>query len=226
LVWINILEPYTLITSIFLAFGLSAACGFRIFIPPLTYGLLYKADLVQLGDGWYWIGNDWVIAVFALAALIEITGNLVPWLDNLLDVIATPTAIIAGTTLSAACLSEIDPGLKWMLSVMSGVLVTGGFQLTTVGLRGLSSIFTGGLINPIISFIEDLISLVISIAVILFPILGILLVILIALFLRRIYIRLKKRKRRSSPNNKVKDSFQDELNALKAEIDELKNDKK
>ena len=84
----------------------------------------------------YWIGNDWVIAVLALVALIEIIGNLVPWLDNLLDVIATPTAIIAGTTLSSACLSEIDPGLKWMLSVISGVLVTGGFQATTVGLRG------------------------------------------------------------------------------------------
>ena len=193
------MESYSLISSILLAFGLSAACGFRIFIPPLTYGLLYKAGLVQLGNGWYWIGRDWVIAVLALAALIEITGNLVQCFDNLLDVLATPTAIVAGTTLSAASLSEVDPGLKWMLSVMSGVLVTGGFQVTTVGLRGLSSVFTGGLINPIISLIEDIISLVISISIILFPILGILIVILIALFLRRIFIRLKRRKRKSSP---------------------------
>ncbi len=193
------MESYSLISSILLAFGLSAACGFRIFIPPLTYGLLYKAGLVQLGDGWYWIGSDWVIAVLALTAIIEITGNKVPWLDNLLDAIATPTAIIAGTTLSAASLSEVDPGLKWMLSLMSGVLVTGGFQFTTVGLRGLSSVFTGGFINPIISLIEDIISLIISISIILFPILGILIVILIALFLRRIYMRLKKRKRKNSP---------------------------
>ena len=191
------MEPYLLISSILLAFGLSAACGFRIFIPPLTYGLLYKADLVQLGEGFGWIGNDWVLVVLSLAALIEIIGNLVPWVDNLLDVIATPTAIIAGTTLSAASLSEIDPGLKWMLSLMSGVLVTGGFQVATVSLRGLSSVFTGGLINPIIS----LISLVISISIILFPILGILIVILMALFLRKIYMRLKKRKRENSPQN-------------------------
>ena len=188
------MEAYSLISSIFLAFGLSAACGFRIFIPPLTYGLLYKADLVQLGEGWDWVGNDWVIAVLALAALIEIIGNLVPWIDNLLDVLATPTAIFAGTTLSAVSLSEIDPGLKWMLSVMSGVLVTGGFQLSTVTLRGFSSIFTGGLLNPIISFIEDIISLGISIAIILSPLIGILIVILIALFLRSFYIRVKKRK--------------------------------
>ena len=190
---INILETYSLISSIFLAFGLSAACGFRIFIPPLTYSLLYRADLVQLGESWNWIGQDWVLAVLTLAALIEIIGNLVPWLDNLLDVLATPTAIIAGTTLSAVSLSEIDPGLKWILSVMSGVLITGGFQLSTISLRGLSSVFTGGLINPIISFIEDLISLVISISIILFPLFGILIVVLLALSLRNIRNKFKKK---------------------------------
>ncbi len=192
------MEAYSLISSIFLAFGLSAACGFRIFIPPLTYGLLYKADLVQLREGWDWIGSDWVILVLGMAALLEIIGNLVPWIDNLLDVIATPTAIIAGTTLSAVCLSEIDPGLKWILSVMSGVFITGGFQLTTVSLRGFSSIFTGGLINPIISFIEDLISLGISISTIFVPLFGIFIVVSIALFLRSLYKRLKKRKLRNS----------------------------
>ena len=191
------METYSLISSIILAFGLSAACGFRIFIPPLTYSLLYKADLVHLGEGWYWIGSDWVIAVLALAALFEIIGNLFPWFDNLLDLLATPAAIIAGTILSAFSLSEIDPGLKWMLSVISGVLITGGFQLTTVSLRGFSSVFTGGLINPIISFIEDFISLVISISIILFPLVGIFIVFFIAFLLRRIYIRLRKRKWRN-----------------------------
>ena len=192
------MEPYSTISSILLAFGLSAACGFRIFIPPLTYGVLYKADLVQLGEGWNWIGSDWVLAVLALAALFEIIGNLVPWFDNLLDIVATPTAIIAGTLLSAACLSEIDPGLKWILSVMSGVLITGGFQLTTVSLRGFSSIFTGGFINPIISVIEDFISLLISISIIIFPIFGIFLVILISLSLKNIFTRFRKKKRTNS----------------------------
>ena len=188
----NILEIYSIISSIFLAVGLSAACGFRIFIPPLAYGILYKAELVQLADGWSWIGNDWVIAVFFLAAFVEIIGNLIPWVDNFLDIFATPAAIFAGTVLSAVCLSEIDPGLRWMLAVISGVTITGGFQLATVSLRGASTIFTGGLANPIISIIEDFISLVISISIILFPLIGIVLIVLIAFLLRKIYLRLKK----------------------------------
>tara|TARA_Y100000766_G_scaffold176125_1_gene151268 strand:- start:241 stop:822 length:582 start_codon:yes stop_codon:yes gene_type:complete len=193
------LGSYSLISSIFLAFGLSAACGFRIFIPPLTYGLLYKANLVQFGESWKWIDSDWVIAVLVLAALFEIIGTFIPWLDNLLDVLATPTAIIAGISLSAVSLSEIDPGLKWILSVMSGVLITGGFQLTTVSLRGFSSVLSGGLINPIISFVENFISLGISISIILFPLFGIFIVIFIALLLRNILIRLKRRRLRNYP---------------------------
>lgn len=186
---------YTLLVSIFLAIGLSAACGFRIFIPPLTYGLLYKAELVQLDTSWNWIGNDWVVAVLFLAAIIEIFGNLIPWVDNLLDILATPTSIMAGTILSASCLSDFSPGLQWILSVTSGVLITGGFQLTTISLRGMSSVFTGGLINPIFSIIEDLISFGITLTIIFSPIIGIIVIFLIALLIRKLYLNIRNRRK-------------------------------
>ena len=189
------MEFYSFIISIFLAIGLSAACGFRIFIPPLSYGLLYRADLVQLEEGWNWIGNEWVLAVLALASIVEICANLIPWLDNLLDVLATPTSIAAGTVLSSSCLVSFDPGLQWMLSVMSGVLITGGFQFATVGIRGLSSVFTGGCFNPIFSIIEDLISIGITLSIILFPIIGIIIIILIAFLIWRLYLIMMRRKR-------------------------------
>ena len=188
-------NSYTLLVSIFLAIGLSAACGFRVFIPPLTYGLLYKAELVQLDTSWNWIGNDWVVAVLFLAAIIEIFGNLIPWVDNLLDILATPTSIMAGTILSASCLSDISPGLQWILSVASGVLITGGFQLTTISLRGMSSVFSGGLANPIFSIIEDFISIGITLAIIFFPIIGIIVIFLIALIIRKIYLKIKIRRK-------------------------------
>tara|TARA_Y100001933_G_C18728833_1_gene450738 strand:+ start:78 stop:665 length:588 start_codon:yes stop_codon:yes gene_type:complete len=182
---------YTLLVSIFLAIGLSAACGFRIFIPPLLYGVLYKAELVQLDTSWNWIGNDWVISVLFLAAIIEIFGNLIPWVDNLLDILATPTSIMAGTILSASCLSDFSPGLQWILSVTSGVLITGGFQLTTISLRGMSSVFTAGLINPIFSIIEDLISFGITLTIIFSPIIGIIVILFIALLIRKLYLNIK-----------------------------------
>ena len=190
------MELYSLIVSLFLAIGLSAACGFRIFIPPLTYGLLYKAELVQLGQDWSWIGEDWVIAVLSLAAILEIFGNLIPWIDNLLDVLATPTSIMAGTILASSCLSDFSPGLQWILSVSSGVLITGGFQLATVSIRGMSSVFTGGLINPIFSIVEDLISLGITITILFFPIIGIIVIIIISLLIRKLYMFIRNRRKR------------------------------
>ena len=188
------MDFYTLIISFFLAIGLSAACGFRIFIPPLSYGLLYKAELVQLGEDWTWMGNELVIAILALAAVLEICASLIPWIDNLLDVLATPASILAGTILSASCLSDFSPGLQWILSVISGVTVTGGFQLATVGIRGMSSIFTGGLVNPIFSIIEDTISLGITLTIIFFPVIGIIVIILFALLIRKLFLKLRKRK--------------------------------
>ncbi len=190
-----------------MAIGLSAACGFRIFIPPLSYGLLYRADLVQLEDGWTWIGNEWVIAILALASIIEICANLIPWLDNFLDILATPTSIAAGTVLSSSCLTNFDPGLQWMLSVMSGVLITGGFQFSTVSIRGLSSIFTGGCFNPIFSIIEDFISIGITLSIILFPLIGIIVIILIAFLIWRLYLLMIRRKRGLRIENNANDNF-------------------
>ena len=196
------MEFYNLIVSIFLAIGLSAACGFRIFVPPLSYGLLYKAGLVQLGEGWTWIGNDFVLAILALATVVEICAFFIPWIDNLLDTLATPTSILAGTILSASSLSDFPPGLQWILSLITGVSITGGFQMATVTIRGSSSLFTGGLMNPLFTIFEDLMSFVITLTMIIAPILGILLIIFIAFFIRKLFLKLKKRRnlKKSSDN--------------------------
>ena len=188
------LEFYNLIVSIFLAIGLSAACGFRIFVPPLSYGLLYKAGLVQLGEGWTWIGNDFVLVILALATVVEICAFFIPWIDNLLDILATPTSILAGTILSASSLSDFPPGLQWILSLITGVSIAGGFQLATLTIRGSSSVFTGGLMNPLFTIFEDVISLVITLTMIISPILGLLLIIFIAFFIRKLFLKLRKKR--------------------------------
>ena len=198
------MEFYNLIVSIFLAIGLSAACGFRIFVPPLSYGLLYKAGLVQLGEGWTWIGNDFILVILSLAAVVEICAFFIPWIDNLLDTLATPASILAGTLLSASCLSDFPPGLQWILSLITGVSITGGFQVATLTIRGSSSLFTGGLMNPLFTIFEGVISLVITITMIISPILGILLIIFLALFIRKIFLKFRKRRSLKKSSDKIK----------------------
>ena len=188
------MDLYSFLVSVCLAIGLSAACGFRVFIPPLAYGIFYKAGLVGLSDSWLWIGNDWIIMLLTIAALVEVFSTFIPLLDNLLDIVATPFSILAGIILASSSLSEITPGLQWILSMICGLGITGSFQLSTVTIRGFSSLFTGGLGNPIFSFIEDLTAIFLSIIVILFPLLGLILIILMAIIFRKLILKLKSKK--------------------------------
>ena len=183
------MDSFNFFSSFCLAIGLAAACGFRVFVPPLIYGIFYKADFVELGDSWSWIGNDWIIILLIFASIIELLATYVPLIDNLLDFISTPASIIAGTILSFSSLSNLDPGLQWLLSIICGLGVTSSFQVSTVLLRAFLTTFSGGLLNPFFSLIEDILTVFISISSILIPIIGLIIVII---FSALIYILVKK----------------------------------
>ena len=133
--------------------------------------------------------------MFALATIIEILATFIPFIDNALDIISTPISMIAGTVLASSSLSNLDPGLQWILSIICGIGVTGSFQFATVTLRGMLSVFTGGILNPFFSLLEDTIAFLIAISTILIPIFG-LLIIIIALIIYLLIKKLRYRKRK------------------------------
>ena len=150
-----------IILSLSLGLGLAAAWGFRIFIPPLVMGVGSRFDLYDLGGSFIWVREDWAIAVFAIATLLEIGGYYVPWIDNLLDTIATPAAIIGGIFVTSASLEgDVDPSIQWILATIAGGSTAGVIQLGTVATRAVSTGTTGGLANPIVSTLEAIASVV------------------------------------------------------------------
>src|SRR5207247_4235824 len=78
----------------------------------------------------------------------------IPWVDNLLDTVASPAAVIAGTLVTASLVAGMSPFLKWTLAVIAGGGIAGLVQGTTVLTRGASSAGTGGLANPILATAE------------------------------------------------------------------------
>ena len=140
---------------------MAAACGFRIFIPPLMMGVGSRFDLYDLEGSFIWVGEDWAIAVFAIATLLEIGGYYVPWIDNLLDTVATPAAVIGGIFVTSASLEgDVDPSLQWILATIAGGSTAGVIQLGTVATRAVSTGVTGGLANPVVSTLEALASII------------------------------------------------------------------
>ena len=154
------MDVVQILLSLSLGLGLAAACGFRVFIPPLMMGVGSRLDLYNLEGSFVWVDDTWAIAIFAVATLLEIGGYFIPWIDNLLDAVATPAAIIGGIFVTSASLEgELDPSAQWTLSVIAGGSVSGVIQLGTVATRAISTGTTGGLANPIISLLEAVASI-------------------------------------------------------------------
>ena len=154
------MDVVQILLSLSLGLGLAAACGFRVFIPPLMMGVGSRFDLYKLEGSFVWVDDTWAIAIFAVATLLEIGGYFIPWIDNLLDAVATPAAIIGGIFVTSASLEgELDSSAQWTLSVIAGGSVSGVIQLGTVATRAISTGTTGGLANPIISLLEAVASI-------------------------------------------------------------------
>ena len=154
------MDVVQILLSLSLGLGLAAACGFRVFIPPLMMGVGSRLDLYSLEGSFVWVDDTWAIAIFTVATLLEIGGYFIPWIDNLLDTVATPAAIIGGIFVTSASLEgELDPSAQWTLSVIAGGSVSGVIQLGTVATRAISTGTTGGLANPIISLLEAVASI-------------------------------------------------------------------
>jgi hypothetical protein len=88
------------------------------------------------------------------AAIVEIAAFYIPGVDNLLDTVATPGAVVAGTIASAAVMTDVPPMLKWTAAVIAGGGVAGVTQGLTAMLRAKSTVFTGGLGNSVVATAE------------------------------------------------------------------------
>ena len=140
--------------SVGIGLGLSAACGFRVFVPLLIASIAAQAGYLSLAPGFEWIGTPQALYAFATATVLEVLAYYVPWLDNALDMIATPAALIAGILASAAVFTDLPPFFKWSLAIIGGGAAAGIVQGATTLLRLKSAAFSWGLGNPLVSTAE------------------------------------------------------------------------
>jgi hypothetical protein len=165
-----------LILAVLMAVGLSAACGFRVFVPMFVTSIAANGGHIQLGESFSWVGSDLAMVVFGLATALEIGAYYLPWLDNMLDSIATPAAVVAGSVAAASCISGQSELIGWVGAAIAGGTIAGGVQLTTVATRMTSLATTGGAANPLVSTVEATASTVVSILAIVLPLIMILFV--------------------------------------------------
>ncbi len=140
--------------SVALGLGLAAAAGLRVFVPLFALGLASNAGYVQLADGFAWLASPPALIAFGTATVVEVVAYHVPFLDHLLDVVATPAAVLAGAMATAAVLTDVPPVVKWTVAVIAGGGAAGLVQSATVLTRIGSTTFTGGLGNVVLASVE------------------------------------------------------------------------
>ena len=158
-----------LIISIFVGLGLSAAAGFRVFVPLLVVSLASRTGVLNLSPEFAWVASTPAVVAFSAATIAELAAYYIPIVDNFLDAITSPMAVVAGTVLTAAVVTDVDPFFKWTMAIIAGGGMAGMVQAKTVVTRGVSTATTAGIANPVVSTVEFGGSLVTSVATVLMP---------------------------------------------------------
>lgn len=183
----------TWIPSLLLGIALSAGSGFRIFVPLLVSNLAAKFGLVSVAENFQWMTSDSATVILSIATVVEIASYYLTFIDNLLDSVALPASVVAGTLLTTQFLQINDPTIQWGLGILAGGGMAGTIQAGTSLIRLGSTKFTGGLGNSFFSTFENILSVGISIISIWIPIfMGITALIFVFWIINKLLSRIKK----------------------------------
>lgn len=168
------------VSGILGAFGLSASAGLNAYIPLLVVSLLAKfTDLIHLAEPWDALTSWWTIGILAVLSIVEFVADKVPAVDHVNDAIQTFVRPTAGAILfaaSARTITDINP----VLSLILGLLVAGSVHAAkSVAVRPLITASTAGVGDPIVSTLEDILAMVVSVLSIVLPILMVILVFMV-----------------------------------------------
>lgn len=160
-----------IVPSLALGIGLAACAGLRAWLPLLLLGALARWGVVDLSPSFAFVASTRALVLFGVATVVEIAGDKIPAVDHALDALSTVLRPAAGSLLAASVLWQVsDPLTAMALGVAVGApsaLVPHAAKST---LRLASTTFTGGLANPVLSFLEDAFAFALFVLTVVLPV--------------------------------------------------------
>jgi len=172
-----------LFSSLALGIALAASAGLRAWLPLLATGLLARFDVVRLGEAFDALSSTPALILFGTATVVELLGDKVPWADHALDTVSTFIRPAAGVLLSASVMWQItDPVYALALGLVVGAPAAAVPHVLKSGVRVASTATTGGLLNPVVSLIEDAIALAMVVLAVVVPVVAAIVVSVLAIW--------------------------------------------
>jgi hypothetical protein len=153
-----------------MAIALASAAGLRAWLPLFAAGGLARLGVFELGSSFQFLTSDQALLLFGIATVIELVGDKIPAVDHALDAIGTPLRPLAGALLAAGVIGTVaDPLVSAVLGIAVGAPTALVPHVAKSALRATSTVATGGLVNPALSFVEDALAVVLLILAVLVP---------------------------------------------------------
>ncbi len=189
--------------------GLSAAAGLNAYIPLLVVGVLDRlTDTVTLPAEFGWLTNGWVLTLLAVLLAAEVVLDKIPAVDSVNDMVQTLVrpasggAVFAATDaagrLESSSFFQQHAWVGWVAGVVVALLV----HLGKASVRPAVNAGTLGTGAPVVSTVEDSVSLGMSVLAILAPVVALIALLMFAYVALRL-VRYAHRRRRRRRRNAV-----------------------
>jgi hypothetical protein len=166
-------------TQLAMGFALAATVGLRTFLPLLAAGLLARFGYVDLGNSFEWMSRTPALVVFGSAVVFEVMADKVPGLDHALHVVESFVKPVAGTLIAASLFTNLDPTMAVVLGLIGGGTIAGAVHIAKGTTRAASTALTGGLGNPFLSLLDDVLAVGGIVLAILAPLIAALIVLVL-----------------------------------------------
>ena len=155
-----------------LAIALASSAGLRAWLPLLLAGSLARLGVLDLGPSFQLLSSTKALVLFGVATVIELVGDKIPAVDHALDAIGTVLRPAAGAVLASSVLGTVtDPLAAVVLGTAVGAPSALIPHALKTALRVVSTGVTGGIASPLLSFLEDALTVLVFILAVLLPVL-------------------------------------------------------
>ncbi|MBU1324492.1 MAG: DUF4126 domain-containing protein [Alphaproteobacteria bacterium] len=184
----------TWVLPVLLGLGLAAATGLRTFLPLLMMAGSERLGLfgLSLNDDWSWVTSDAALIALGVAATVEFVGDKIPGVDHALHSMGLVARPVAAAVAAGGLFAAVDPTTAAVAGVIVGAPTALAFNAVQGGARVASTATTGGLGNPVLSLIEDVLTVFTVILALLAPILIPVVLVILAVVVFRLARRLRR----------------------------------
>jgi hypothetical protein len=159
------------LASLCAAFGLSAAAGLNAWLPLFAGALAQRLDLVDLAQPFDDLSGTGALAVLGVLTIADFVGDKIPAVDHVLHTFGAVVAPASGAVLFTGQ-TGTETDLPTVAAILLGAVTAESIHAGRATIRPVSTATTAGLGNPVLSVLEDLGALGLTLAAFIVPVLA------------------------------------------------------